>query len=265
MKNHITLILILLFSSLSLAQTKGYVTYEAFSGVSIVANPPHENGYNYEYEIEKGTLYFQGDKSIYQQIQNKTKTIYRIDNNGPSKTVVNRDNRDETGWVYFKDIKNKRLLSRESYWNKASFVSVKENFPKIQWKITSEKKKIGGYSCIKAEADFLGRKWEAWFTYEIPVQLGPWKLGGLPGLILEAQDKKLDFVYKLKEIKLPADFSSSKISESYFGTTFISREDFLKKDKKKKDKYVSYLESVALENDGSVNIKFDPTLEVRSN
>lgn len=50
--------------------------------------------------------------------------------------------------------------------------------------------------CIKATADYHGRKWTAWFAPEIPVQDGPWKLGGLPGLIMEAttDDGKYSFV-----------------------------------------------------------------------
>lgn len=54
------------------------------------------------------------------------------------------------------------------------------------WAISDSTKNILGYECIKATSDYHGRKWEAWFSPEIPVSNGPWKLGGLPGLILEA-------------------------------------------------------------------------------
>ena len=46
---------------------------------------------------------------------------------------------------------------------------------------------ILGYECILAESDYHGRHWRVWFTPEIPMSFGPWKLHGLPGLILKAE------------------------------------------------------------------------------
>jgi GLPGLI family protein len=45
---------------------------------------------------------------------------------------------------------------------------------------------ILGMECHYAKTKFRGREWKVWFTEEIPVSLGPWKLNGLPGLILKA-------------------------------------------------------------------------------
>jgi len=44
--------------------------------------------------------------------------------------------------------------------------------------------------CQKAEGDFRGRHYIAWFSNKILIPDGPWKLCGLPGLILEAYDEK---------------------------------------------------------------------------
>ena len=54
--------------------------------------------------------------------------------------------------------------------------------------IEDSTKNILGYECIMATADYHGRKWTVWFSPEVPVNAGPWKLLGLPGLILEAVD-----------------------------------------------------------------------------
>ena len=64
------------------------------------------------------------------------------------------------------------------------------------WEISNSTKNILGYECVKATTDFHGRKWTGWFSPEIPVSNGPWKLGGLPGVILEAStdDDKYSFV-----------------------------------------------------------------------
>ena len=61
-----------------------------------------------------------------------------------------------------------------------------EDTPQLNWVVGDSTKIILGYECFFATVDYQGRKWIAWFTPEIPVVAGPWKLQGVPGLILEA-------------------------------------------------------------------------------
>lgn len=52
---------------------------------------------------------------------------------------------------------------------------------------------IIGYPCQLAKAYFKGRTWFAWYSEDIPISEGPWKLYGLPGLILRAYDCQQQF------------------------------------------------------------------------
>ena len=63
------------------------------------------------------------------------------------------------------------------------------------WTMGDSTREVLGYTCQQATADFRGRRWTAWFTTDIPVSDGPWKLGGLPGLILEAYDEGQQHVF----------------------------------------------------------------------
>lgn len=64
-----------------------------------------------------------------------------------------------------------------------------------QWELQNLTKKILNYPCQLAISKYRGRIWYAWFTFDIPISEGPWKLCGLPGLILEAYDEKKDYHY----------------------------------------------------------------------
>jgi len=63
-------------------------------------------------------------------------------------------------------------------------------FSEIEWVIVEDSvKTILDYQCIMATTDYHGRKWTVWFTPEIPMQDGPWKLCGLPGLIMASSEQ----------------------------------------------------------------------------
>lgn len=72
---------------------------------------------------------------------------------------------------------------------------------KMNWKILPEKQKIGDLQTQKAETEMYGRKWIAWFTTEIPIQDGPYKFHGLPGLIVKIEDQNKSHSFSLTGIK----------------------------------------------------------------
>lgn len=65
----------------------------------------------------------------------------------------------------------------------------------IDWNIKQDTMSIEGMTCYKATAKFRGRNWTAWFNPDLPFQAGPWKLHGLPGLIVDARDDRNEVIF----------------------------------------------------------------------
>lgn len=63
-----------------------------------------------------------------------------------------------------------------------------EQLPDCGWELADGERTILGYACRRARCSFRGRNYEAWYAPDIAVSAGPWKFGGLPGLILAIRD-----------------------------------------------------------------------------
>ncbi len=130
------------------------------------------------------------------------------------------------GGTYYKNVKEKTYSVDKEFMGKEFLI--KDALPQLEWKMESETKQVGGYTCYKATAmkpvegsDFRNMRAKddkkddkkevkkeqstnfmedfempkeilitAWYTPEIPVNQGPEGYWGLPGLILEVNDGK---------------------------------------------------------------------------
>ena len=63
-----------------------------------------------------------------------------------------------------------------------------EPTPDIAWTLTDDTLTVSSYLCQQATATFRGVEWRVWYTEEIPSSAGPWRLRGLPGLIVKAEN-----------------------------------------------------------------------------
>ena len=70
----------------------------------------------------------------------------------------------------------------------ADDLKYEEPLPQWDWTLTDSVKTVCGYTCHQAKAGLYGRTWTVWYCPELPLSYGPYVLGGLPGLILEAVD-----------------------------------------------------------------------------
>ena len=94
----------------------------------------------------------------------------------------------------------------------------KEPFPTMQWNLVDEKQNVCGYSCQKATCHWRGRDYVAWFTSAIPMKSGPWKFGGLPGLIMKIHDTKNLYTWEAVAVE-KGSFPIYQLEERFFKDT----------------------------------------------
>ena len=91
-----------------------------------------------------------------------------------------------------------------------------------EWTLQEDTASFLGHQCQKAICRWRGRDYIAWFAPDIPVSRGPWKFGGLPGLIMKIYD--VDSLYV---------FEAVAIEKGNFPIWQYPKEEFMKSTRQK--------------------------------
>ncbi|MEA5256230.1 GLPGLI family protein [Arcicella aquatica] len=104
---------------------------------------------------------------------------------------------------------------------------IEDSLQMPNWKILNDIKEVAGHICMKAmiEDPIKNQKIIAWFAQDIPLNAGPERLWGLPGLILELDindgtvtiiASKIEFKKLNQELALPKKLKGKKINEAEY-------------------------------------------------
>ncbi len=188
------------------------------SEMVLVANPQNSLYYNTESLYCDSCNSTPEGKARLHEIQMKAWTVVHPDG------TVTLDGRklglvpEKKEYLYVSKNRDSGMLEVYDY-KGGELVYYDEPLTEMQWTIAEDSiKTINGYECIMAISDYHGRTWKAWFTPEIPLQEGPWKLHGLPGLILRAEGGDV-FCIEVEEVghtnyEVPGVYSKDQYSKS---------------------------------------------------
>lgn len=156
-----------------------------------------EHGMYQEYRNGRATLFFNPVKSIY-ILDDAPKTDIAVEKGDVTQYVTG----DPEGFPVYKLHAEKKILFKTNSPLVQGLCVVEDTLGAINWTILTEKKQFGLIVCQKATGAFRGRTYEAWFALDIPISSGPFKLGGLPGLILEARslDGEVEFLFQSLDV-----------------------------------------------------------------
>ena len=203
---------------------------------------------------KKYILTFNKQEGLYEQIQKLEKPKVRDSEYSISVSLSG------VGKKYL-NLKDEIKIVEDEIFGK-EFLIV-EPLEKLDWKLVNETKKIGDYSCYKAEVvvpvtekqkqaykDFLKKQENkislfameepkdkvvtAWYTPEIPVSLGPLNYSGLPGLILEINEgNRIVLCSKVtlsnnEKAKIKVPNTGKRVTQAEFDKTQKAKTDSLK-------------------------------------
>jgi GLPGLI family protein len=114
--------------------------------------------------------------------------------NSPDGRVNINHRSTASGTAYYQFPEESKLARREPL--AINSYLIVDAMPVINWKISGDTATFGGLHCQKATTHFKGRDYTAWFCPDLPLHVGPWKLNGLPGAIVDAYDAKKEVEFK---------------------------------------------------------------------
>ncbi|MEN8185534.1 MAG: GLPGLI family protein [Bacteroidota bacterium] len=210
-----------------------FIFFSAFSQTKLEI---HYNVYfNFGLPIEKlGVLKITENKSLFEIQTKNANSSLKLNENGEYTKVVSFT---EKGFIdsYFIDFEKQIFVLEENILGETYVVT--RGLHNIDWIVMEKTKKIGSFDCQLATGEFRGRIYNVWFTTKIPIISGPWKLYGLPGLILEATDSlnQVQFVMEsIKTIDDPINFKSLKGSKEITFEEYVYKKENYKKEFSKK-------------------------------
>ena len=154
-------------------------------------------------KVEKyALLSFVKDGSLFEFAKNGFPNPEQQMTNDGNIVSIKESPTDEIGSYVWRNYSKQEIIFRQVGNRFLSNIYVTDNWKVLNWELKKGTKKIGKYECNKAVAKFRGREFTAWYALELPVPYGPWKLFGLPGLILEASDDTKEFYVVASEIKI---------------------------------------------------------------
>ena len=130
-------------------------------------------------------LFITNEFSVF--IWNNTASKYEEIESEENELELTLELSDSIGTINYYSKKKDSIITRTIGFEDVKILREKRTH--ITWELHSETKTIGEFECHKASCSFRGREYQAWYTPEIPIFLGPWKLHGLPGLVMEVRDK----------------------------------------------------------------------------
>jgi GLPGLI family protein len=199
---HLSLACLFVYAQVLLSQTRS-LTAE----YDMIINLDQPKQYVSQLEFGNGISYYHWNNT-------ENRSSSEVDDFGNAKFYI--DITDSIGTINMVDYHTDSIYTRSLLLK--DILVLKEKRPELDWKLLDEQKKIGKFLANKAICRFRGRNYTAWYTTQIPSNIGPWKLNGLPGMILEVheEDKILEIYFKSIRISnegindLAAIFSSGK-------------------------------------------------------
>ncbi|VXB14125.1 conserved hypothetical protein [Flavobacterium sp. 9AF] len=160
-----------------------------------------------------GTVLFNSNYSLFKFKSAESENLYTEEVSLKGEYVINKID-TTASYVYMDKVKKETYEIQKSLLTK-EIVAIKDDNPLINWKLIEENKLIGKYNCFKAEADFRGRNYTAWYCADLPYNVGPWKFNNLPGVIMELYDSESKVIFIINKITIPFEEEIKNIIEGF--------------------------------------------------